>query len=252
MDKPLRATPFEPEYNRHPGEGGGLSKPQRDTLSQAIRCVLQNSRTGRGLRRDGENRVRLWSLAAVVWIFALFSASPAFAHTGGTLGGFISGFQHPIFGPDHLLAMFAVGIWGAQIGGRALWELPVVFPLIMSIGGMLGIAGVPLAHTELLIGLSVLCLGAAIAIAWKPIEIISIALVGLFAIFHGHAHGVELPNAADPVAYGVGFVSATGLIHVAGIGFGLLLGNGLNGAAGRVAGAVISVCGVYFLSLLVR
>ncbi len=189
-------------------------------------------------------------LAAIA--IALLFATPALAHTGGTLGGFLSGFQHPILGPDHLLAMFAVGIWGAQIGGRAVWELPVVFPLIMSVGGTLALAGVPLPHVELWVGLSVLVLGLAIAAAWKPAEWISIAVVGLFAIFHGHAHGVELPKSADPAAYGIGFVMATGLIHVAGIGFGLLLGKALNGLAGRAAGGLIALCGVYFLSLLVR
>ncbi len=198
-------------------------------------------------RRDAATWTALVLAAATI---ALLAATPAFAHAGGTLNGFVSGFAHPILGPDHLLAMFAVGIWGAQIGGRALWELPVVFPLIMSVGGMLGIAGVPLPHVELLVGLSVLILGAAIATAWKPVEIVAVAVVGLFAIFHGHAHGVELPKAADPAAYGIGFVSATGLIHVAGIGFGLLLGRALNGMAGRAAGTLIAACGLYFLARL--
>ena len=126
----------------------------------------------------------------------------------------------------------------------------MAFPLIMSIGGVLGIEGAPLPHVEIWVGLSVLGLGLAIAAAWKPLEAIAVAVVGLFAIFHGHAHGVELPNAADPVAYGAGFVSATGLIHVAGIGFGLLLGQRFNGALGRGAGALIALCGVYFLSRL--
>ena len=181
---------------------------------------------------------------------AVLGSTAAEAHTGGTVGGFVSGFVHPLRGFDHLLAMFAVGIWGAQIGGRSVWELPVAFPIIMAFGGMLGIAGVPLPHVELLIGLSVLGLGLAIATAWQPIEVISILAVGLFAIFHGHAHGVELPNAADPVAYGVGFVSATGLIHVAGIAFGLLLGRAYHGYVGRAAGGLIAMAGVYFLAQL--
>ena len=181
---------------------------------------------------------------------AVLGSTAAEAHTGGTVGGFVSGFVHPLRGLDHLLAMFAVGIWGAQIGGRSVWELPVAFPIIMAFGGMLGIAGVPLPHVELLIGLSVLGLGLAIATAWQPIEVISILAVGLFAIFHGHAHGVELPNAADPVAYGVGFVSATGLIHVAGIAFGLLLGRAYQGYVGRAAGGLIAMAGVYFLAQL--
>ena len=186
-------------------------------------------------------------MSIAVFLVIFVTAAPAEAHTGGTLGGFISGFEHPILGPDHLLAMFAVGVWGAQIGGRSIWELPVVFPLIMAFGGVLGIAGVPLPHVQVWIGLSVLGLGLAIATIWKPLEIVSVAAVGLFAVFHGHAHGVELPNAADPVAYGVGFVMATGLIHVAGIGFGLLLGRNLQGPLGRTAGALIAVTGVWFL-----
>ena len=184
--------------------------------------------------------------------FAVLLAAPPPTPIPAARSAVSSGFEHPILGPDHLLAMFAVGIWGAQIGGRALWELPVVFPLIMAVGGMLGVAVVPLPHVELLIGLSVLCLAAAIAAAWKPAELVAVAVVGLFAIFHGHAQGVELPNAADPAAYGVGFVSATGLIYLAGIGFGLLLGQRLNGALGRSAGGLIALCGVYFLYLLVR
>ena len=166
----------------------------------------------------------------------------------GPLGGFLSGFQHPVFGFDHLLAMFAVGVWGAQIGGRSVWELPVAFPLIMALGGALGIAGVPLPFTEVLIALSMIVLGSAIAAAWRPHAWASVSVVGLFAIFHGHAHGVVLPGAADPVAYGIGFVLATGLIHVAGIGFGLLLGKAYNGRVSRFAGALIALCGVYFLA----
>lgn len=190
---------------------------------------------------------RLTALFALAGLAAL-AASPAHAHTGGTLGGFVSGFEHPILGPDHLLAMFAVGVWGAQIGGRSVWELPVAFPLIMAIGGVLGIAGVPLPHVEVWIGLSVLGLGLAIATVWRPLEIVSIFAVGLFAVFHGHAHGAELPNAADPVAYSVGFVMATGMIHVAGIGFGLMLGKGVRGLIGRGAGTLIALAGVWFLA----
>ena len=195
----------------------------------------------------GSGALLACGLAAV---FVMHGVAVAEAHTGGLQGGFVSGFQHPLFGLDHLLAMFAVGIWGAQIGGRSVWELPVAFPIIMAFGGMLGIAGVPLPHVELLIGLSVLGLGLAIATAWRPIEIISVCAVGVFAVFHGHAHGVELPNAADPIAYSVGFVTATGLIHVAGIGFGLLIGRGYHGYVGRAAGGLIALVGVYFLAQL--
>jgi len=175
-------------------------------------------------------------------------AESAWGHTAsGPLGGFFSGFRHPVFGFDHLLAMFAVGVWGAQIGGRSVWELPVAFPLIMAIGGALGIAGVPLPFTEILVALSMVVLGSAIAVAWRPPAWASIGVVRLFALFHGHAHGVELPAAADPVAYGIGFVLATGLIHVAGIGFGLVLGKAYQGKVSRIAGGAIALCGLYFL-----
>jgi len=145
-----------------------------------------------------------WYLATLcAYVGSLIRIQAAEAHTAaGPLGGFLSGFQHPVFGFDHLLAMFAVGVWGAQIGGRSVWELPVAFPLIMAVGGALGIAGVPLPFTEILIALSMIVLGSAVASAWRPHAWVSISVVGLFAIFHGHAHGVELPSAADPVAYG--------------------------------------------------
>ncbi len=147
---------------------------------------------------------------------------PALAHSTGALGGFSSGFQHPVLGPDHLLAMLAVGIWGAQMGGRSIWELPVAFPMMMAVGGLIGMSGVYVPDVELGIAISVLVLGASIAFAWRPLEVMSLAIIAAFAFFHGYAHGVELPAAADPAAYAAGFVIATGLIHVVGIGIGLL------------------------------
>lgn len=181
-------------------------------------------------------------------VLVVLFPTAAFAHSGaGVIGGFQSGFLHPITGYDHLLAMVAVGIWGAQMGGRSVWTLPVVFPLVMAVGGFFGAIGVPLPHVEILIALSVLGLGGAIALQWKAPEMIAIAAVGIFAVFHGHAHGAELPGAADPVAYGIGFVVATGLIHLAGIGFGLVLGKLMNGWVSRGAGALIALAGVYFL-----
>jgi len=184
---------------------------------------------------------------AFLWAMS-FSGAAAEAHAiGANAGGFFSGLEHPVFGIDHLLAMFAVGLWGAQIGGRSLWELPVAFPLIMSLGGVLGIAGVPLPHVEILIALSMLVLGLAVAFAWRPAPWISIAVVGAFALFHGHAHGVELPSSANPLAYAAGFVVATGLIHIAGIGFGLIIGKALKGKVSRAAGTAIGLAGVYFL-----
>jgi urease accessory protein len=185
--------------------------------------------------------------AAMLVFAALAIFTPAQAHVGGGLGGFISGFQHPLFGVDHLLAMLAVGIWGAQMGGRRVWTLPVTFPLIMAFGGIAGMAGLALPHVETGIALSVLALGLAIAFAWRPFEWAALLLIAVFAVFHGHAHGVELPGAADPAAYSAGFVLATGLIHVAGIGIGLLVGTLLKGWVSRGLGAAIAASGLYFL-----
>ncbi|MBZ9796412.1 HupE/UreJ family protein [Mesorhizobium sp. ES1-4] len=162
-------------------------------------------------------------------------------------GGFGSGFEHPLTGLDHFLAMFAVGLWGAQIGGRSIWTLPVAFPLIMVAGGIAGIAGVPLPGVEIGIALSIVALGLAIACAWRPAEWVALLMIAVFAICHGYAHGAELPNAADPADYAIGFVIATGLIHLLGIGFGLLLGKAFGGRLSQPLGGLIAAGGVYFL-----
>ena len=192
----------------------------------------------------------LCSWFAVLTGAAVLTVMPgsAFAHIiQGEAGGFGPGFEHPLTGPDHFLAMFAVGIWGAQMGGRAVWALPVTFPLIMAMGGLAGMLGLPLAHVELGIALSILALGSAIAFGWHPAEAIALILIGVFAICHGYAHGVELPNAADPADYAAGFVIATGLIHLLGVGVGLALNKPLEGRLSRALGAVIAAGGVYFL-----
>lgn len=182
--------------------------------------------------------------AAVVFCLA---PVPALAHVEvGPLGGFQSGFVHPIIGTDHLLAMLAVGIWGAQMGGRNVWTLPVTFPLIMAVGGILGMNGVALPNVELGIALSVLVLGLAIAFAWKAPEWVALLLITVFAIFHGFAHGAELPTAVDPASYAVGFVVATGLIHVVGIGIGYLLLRPWKGRLSQALGGCIALMGVYF------
>ncbi|MBS0234849.1 MAG: HupE/UreJ family protein [Proteobacteria bacterium] len=161
--------------------------------------------------------------------------------------GFQSGFTHPLTGPDHFLAMFAVGLWGAQMGGRSVWTLPVTFPLIMVLGGIMGILGVPLIGIETGIALSILALGSAIACAWKPPEWGALILIAVFAICHGYAHVSELPKAADPADFAIGFVIATGLIHLFGIGVGLALHKPYQGRIARVLGGLIALGGVYFL-----
>ncbi|MGA7487056.1 MAG: HupE/UreJ family protein, partial [Xanthobacteraceae bacterium] len=142
----------------------------------------------------------------------LLAGCPAFAHSGSGSGGFVGGFLHPVFGPDHVLAMVAVGLWGAFLGSPAIWLLPVVFPLVMAGGGVMGILGVPLPGVEAGIAISAIVLGSMVALAARPPLWVAAVLVGAFAIFHGHAHGGELPPGADAVAFSVGFVAATGLL----------------------------------------
>jgi urease accessory protein len=185
-------------------------------------------------------------------VLAAVSAAPALAHTGdGLSGGFIGGFGHPLFGPDHVAAMVAVGLWGAFLGPPAIWLLPIVFPLVMALGGVLGILGVPLPGVEIGIAASAIVLGLMVALAAQPPLVIAAVLVGAFAIFHGHAHGAELPPGANVVAFSIGFVVATGLLHLAGISFGLLARWPAGRIAVRAAGGAIALAGVVFLSAAV-
>ena len=182
------------------------------------------------------------------------TAMPASAHVmDGPLGGFGSGFGHPLAGFDHLLAMLAVGLWGAQMGGRSVWTLPATFPLIMCIGGIIGMTGVlPDQPIEYGIALSVIVLGGAIASAWKAPEWAALALISAFALMHGYPHGVLAPRASDPAAFTVGFVVSTGVIHVVGIGIGAALKPIAKGRLVQALGAAISLAGVWFMvSLLI-
>jgi urease accessory protein len=165
----------------------------------------------------------------------------------GAQGGFGSGFEHPLTGADHFLAMFAVGLWGAQMGGRPVWMLPVVFPLIMVVGGIAGMAGISLPGIEIGIAISILALGMAIALAWRPAEWVALVLIAFFAVCHGYARGAELPLAADPADYAIGFVVATGMIHLFGIGVGLGLNKPMGGSLARILGGMISIGGIHFL-----
>jgi len=175
-------------------------------------------------------------------------AAPALAHTGhGYGGGFISGFAHPILGWDHVAAMVAVGLWGAFLGAPSIWILPIVFPLVMAFGAVLGILGVPIPAVETGIALSAVVLGLMIALAVRAPIWFSAVIVGLFAIFHGYAHGTELPISANVFAYALGFVLATGMLHMIGIAFGLLAKWPAGRIAVRGAGGVISLAGVAFL-----
>ncbi len=189
-------------------------------------------------------------LRLLALLAALAFATPfAQAHEGqGLAGGFASGFLHPLLGWDHVVAMVAVGLWGAFLGAPALWLLPVVFPLVMAAGGALGVMGVPLPAVEIGIAVSAVALGGVVAGALRPPLWVAALLVAVFAVFHGHAHGTELPQAASPIAYSLGFVIATGLLHLAGIGFGLLTRWPAGRLAVRGMGAGIALLGVVFLT----
>jgi urease accessory protein len=180
----------------------------------------------------------------------LLASSPALAHSAGVAGGFLGGLAHPVFGPDHVVAMVAVGLWGAFLGMPAIYVLPVVFPLVMAAGGVLGILGVPLPGIEVGIAVSAVLLGMMVAVAAQPPLWLAAVLVGAFAIFHGHAHGAELPPDANALAYSAGFVVATGCLHLAGIAFGLLARWPAGRYAVRTAGGVIAVAGLVFLGRL--
>ena len=186
-----------------------------------------------------------------LWIIALLfvSSNTAFAHSGeGIAGGFISGALHPLAGLDHVTAMVAVGILGAFLGRPAIWVLPVVFPLVMALGGVMGIMGIPVPAIEVGIAVSSIVLGAMIVLALKPPLWVAAIIVAAFAVFHGHAHGTELPNAANALSYSVGFVIATGLLHLAGIAIGELIRWPAGLIIARAIGGLIALAGVGFLT----
>lgn len=185
------------------------------------------------------------TLAAV----AMLLTSPVQAHTTeGIAGGFVSGFLHPIIGFDHLVAMVAVGLWGAFLGMPAIWLLPVVFPAVMAVGGAIGISGLPLPGVEVWVAGSAVVLGSCVALAWRAPLWIGTLLVGAFAVFHGHAHGTELPQAANPLAYAIGFVIATGGLHLCGIAFGWLSRYRWGEYAVRACGGAIAAVGLAFVT----
>ena len=183
--------------------------------------------------------------------FALLLLAPgfAFAHIGqgDVSGGFLAGLEHPVSGLDHVVAMVAVGIWGAQLRAPAIWVLPVTFPLVMSLGGVLGGLGVPIPGIEIGIALSAIVLGMMVTFAARPPIWVAAVIVGVFAIFHGYAHGAELPESANAVSYAMGFVVATGSLHALGILIGVLNKWSWGDRCLRVGGILIALCGVYFL-----
>jgi len=182
------------------------------------------------------------TLAAALW------AQSALGHIlQGEAYGFLTGFLHPISGADHVLAMVAVGLWGAQLGAPAIWVLPVAFPLVMAMGGMLGFLGVPIPGVEYGIAASAIVLGTAVAFEVRPALVIAALVVGCFAIFHGHAHGTELPAGQSALLYSMGFVIATGCLHAVGIGIGTVHRWAWGQQLLRGAGTVVAAGGVFFM-----
>ena len=184
----------------------------------------------------------------LIILFSLGWVQVACAHVeGGQAAGFITGLQHPWSGLDHMLAMIAVGLWGAQLGSPALWLLPIAFPMMMAMGAMMGLLGIPVPGVEIGIAFSAIVLGAMILAEVRTKLAITIAMVGVFAIFHGHAHGTELPAGQSGLLYSIGFVIATGCLHGLGIALGLVNGFPMGKLALRGAGTFIALMGVVFL-----
>jgi urease accessory protein len=185
---------------------------------------------------------------SIVLLMILVAAEPLLAHERqGQAHGFLTGFFHPLSGLDHVLAMIAVGLWGAQLGAPAIWLLPVTFPMVMACGGFLALIGIPLPGVEIGIALSALLLGLMVASEANPPLTIAAVIVAFFAIFHGHAHGAELPAGQSGLAYSIGFVVATGCLHASGIAIGLVHKWPLGRTALRGAGAVVALAGLGFL-----
>ncbi|AMP05962.1 HupE/UreJ family protein [Collimonas pratensis] len=188
-------------------------------------------------------------LALLVLLSLAAGAASAHIGQGDMAGGFKTGFLHPISGLDHVIAMVAVGLWGAQLGRPAIWVLPVTFPLVMTVGGVMGVLGVPLHGIETGIALSALVLGAMICLAVRPPLWVAGVIVAVFAICHGYAHGAELPSSANPLTFAIGFVLATGLLHACGIVLGLLYKWRAGQYVLRMGGLAIAFGGAYFLNL---
>ena len=179
-----------------------------------------------------------------------FIPSTVYAHEGGNLplGGFLSGLVHPVLGYDHLLAMLSVGILSAQIGGRAIWTVPATFVSVMAIGGVLGLIDIGISITEIGIAFSLVILGSIIASERRLPIVLAMIGVGFFAIFHGYAHGTEMPQTAEPVAYAFGFLTGTALIHIAGVLVGDISKRYQRGPQVlQVGGGLIAIVGLLFV-----
>lgn len=195
---------------------------------------------------------KLRDTASSLFFFTLFllASGTAAAHDGASLpyGSFVSGITHPVLGLDHLLAMVSVGIVSAQIGGRAIWTVPATFVGIMALGGLLGWIDIGLSAIEVGIAFSVLALGTAIALDKTVPLVAAMCAVAVFAIFHGYAHGAEMPAVARPTTYALGFMTGTALLHLSGVLIGDISQHYAKGKVLlRVAGAAIAAVGGVFL-----
>ena len=176
------------------------------------------------------------------------SSAPVHAHVQTReASGFLTGLRHPVSGLDHVVAMIAVGLWGAQLGAPALWLLPVTFPMVMALGGVIGLLGVPLPGIEVGIAASAVLLGLVVMFALRPPLAVAVALVAVFAIFHGHAHGTELPPGQSALLYSMGFVVATGCLHGVGVAIGVIHRWRWGQTLLRAAGAVVALAGIVFM-----
>ena len=191
--------------------------------------------------------------SCVTALAAILVAMPAaaIAHPGSEIHDLWHGFAHPLSGLDHLIAMLAIGVLAAQLGGRALWLVPGTFVAIMALASLAGMMGLTIPFVETGIALSVLVLGAVIAFSVSLSLPLAVAIAGLFAIFHGYAHGVEMPASASGMLFGLGLIVATVLLNAVGVGFGILVGRAaggrqiaqLAGGAAVVIGAALLVIG---------
>lgn len=189
----------------------------------------------------------------IILLTACLLPTPAFAHIVGSDGGFLSGVTHPVLGFDHLLAMISVGILSAQMGGRAIWTVPATFVTVMAAGALIGIEGIHIPGVEYGIASSVLILGIALAMEKKLPPVWAMIFVGFFAVFHGHAHGTEMPKIVTPIIYAIGFLLGTAGIHIAGVLIGIVAGKTSKGSEFlRFVGAGISGVGVHIIYILAK
>jgi urease accessory protein len=184
----------------------------------------------------------------VLLLTTLTAPSVAHAHPGvGEVSGLLNAMGHPLGGLDHICAMVAVGLWAGQMGGRSIWAVPLTFISVMALGGILGMKGISLPFVETGVIFSVLTLGVLIAASARLPLVTSVMIIGLFAIFHGYAHGAETPETASRLAYAAGFIIATAFLHACGIGLGVGIQRLARPTIARFAGAVIVLCGGYLL-----